>query len=237
MSSEGCILADKLTVSPACALVLSFYRDLVETKSRCTFCSQARPTDVRAMPSSAHHHYRSAPAHLLLVSATTAADAFFTAFPTRLASCSGGVQQRQRQRHSYPATATGGDDDYLAAEHEEGTAEDAAEELRDCVVVGAGVAGLAAAADLERAGSDFVLLEAGERRVCVYATQQQRGCTYKPGDNQYLLRWLGACRSKLRTRGRTCCAACSLVVTLFLLRSFVDSSSIAACVVANVDIG
>lgn len=33
--------------------------------------------------------------------------------------------------------------------------------MRDCVIIGGGIAGLAAAADLERAGLDFVLLEAG----------------------------------------------------------------------------
>lgn len=34
-------------------------------------------------------------------------------------------------------------------------------EYRPCVIIGGGIAGLAAAAELERAGLDFVLLEAG----------------------------------------------------------------------------
>ena len=37
------------------------------------------------------------------------------------------------------------------------------EEVRDCVIIGGGIAGLAAAADLEEVGMDFVLLEAGTR--------------------------------------------------------------------------
>lgn len=141
-------------------------------KNLCTFCSRARRTDVLVMPSSAHHHYRSAPAHLLLASsATAAADAFFATFPTQLAPCAG-VQQQRSHQHAYPATpppttAVGGDDDYLAEDSEEDAGEDAGEELRDCVIVGAGVAGLAAAADLERAGVDFVLLEAGKERARV----------------------------------------------------------------------
>lgn len=36
------------------------------------------------------------------------------------------------------------------------------EEVLDCVIVGGGIAGLAAAADLEKAGLNFVLLEAGD---------------------------------------------------------------------------
>lgn len=36
-------------------------------------------------------------------------------------------------------------------------------EERDCVVIGGGIAGLAASADLEESGMDFVLLEAGKR--------------------------------------------------------------------------
>lgn len=34
-------------------------------------------------------------------------------------------------------------------------------EIRDCVVIGGGIAGLAAARDLQAKGVDFVLLEAG----------------------------------------------------------------------------
>lgn len=39
-------------------------------------------------------------------------------------------------------------------------------EHRECVIVGGGIAGLAAAADLSRAGLDFILLEAGT--FCIY---------------------------------------------------------------------
>lgn len=46
--------------------------------------------------------------------------------------------------------------------YEDAAGEEDDEELRDCVIVGAGIAGLAAAADLEKAGLDFVLVEAGE---------------------------------------------------------------------------
>lgn len=42
-----------------------------------------------------------------------------------------------------------------------GHGEEGDEEVRDCVIVGGGIAGLAAAADLEKAGCNFVLLEAG----------------------------------------------------------------------------
>lgn len=162
-------------------------------KSHCTFGARARRTDLRAMPSSAHHHYRSAPAHLLLVSATTAVDAFFT-FPTRLASCAG-VQQRQQQP-SYPATrtptATGSDADRLEADIEN----DDGEELRDCVIVGAGVAGLAAAADLELAGLDFVLLEAGEALL---------GCVCDARSNTAVRRAIAA---KLPFGTATCPSGC-----------------------------
>lgn len=40
-------------------------------------------------------------------------------------------------------------------------------EHRQCVIIGGGIAGLAAAAELEHAGVDFVLVEAGERGVVV----------------------------------------------------------------------
>lgn len=40
--------------------------------------------------------------------------------------------------------------------------DDEEDKIRDCVVVGGGIAGLAVAADLEKAGIEFVLLEAGD---------------------------------------------------------------------------
>eukprot|EP00903_Cladosiphon_okamuranus_P012790 g11954.t1 len=132
------------------------------------------------MSSSAYHHqYRSAPTHFLLASATAMVDAFFATFPAQLAS-GPRVQQRQ-QRHSRVATslptARGEHDDYPAAASEEDAGEDAGEELRDCVIVGAGVAGLSTAIDLERAGVDFVLLEAADRlggRIFTHKESQSR---------------------------------------------------------------
>lgn len=49
------------------------------------------------------------------------------------------------------------------------------EEIRDCVIVGGGIAGLAAAADLEKAGCDFILLEAGAVYTRRYFTKASRG--------------------------------------------------------------
>lgn len=45
------------------------------------------------------------------------------------------------------------------------------DEERDCVIIGGGIAGLAASADLEESGVDFVLLEAGERRLASLLVQ------------------------------------------------------------------
>lgn len=125
-------------------------------------------TQASRMPASAHYH--TAPAHLMPVSTTVAADAFLAAtFPKQLGP-PGGVKKKHHHhhQHSYATGATArprrGNGDFFAVEsdREEGPVggeED--DEVRDCVIVGGGIAGLAAAADLERGGLDFVLLEAG----------------------------------------------------------------------------
>lgn len=55
----------------------------------------------------------------------------------------------------------------ITSEGSEDSEEEDDEEIRDCVIVGGGIAGLAAAADLEKAGCDFVLLEAGQCSTAV----------------------------------------------------------------------
>lgn len=126
-------------------------------------------------------HYRHADPTCLAapVPTTVAADAFLAAsssFPEQLGRPLPHIQQQQQQqepqqRHCHRrqqscyATAhraLGGD---VLASAKSDTEEDEVgeddDEIRDCVIVGAGIAGLAAAADLEGSGLDFVLLEAG----------------------------------------------------------------------------
>lgn len=81
----------------------------------------------------------------------------------------GGIAPNKEQRQTccpLPAAAAGvGTQDFLGvgSDVREEVSEEDCDEVRDCVIVGAGIAGLAAAADLERAGLNFVLLEAGMR--------------------------------------------------------------------------
>lgn len=87
----------------------------------------------------------------------------------------GGIARSSEQRQAccpLPAAAAGGTQDFLgvASDGRDDIREEDGDEVRDCVIVGAGIAGLAAAADLERAGLNFVLLEAGMRPLACRQT-------------------------------------------------------------------
>ncbi|CAM9111164.1 unnamed protein product [Scytosiphon promiscuus] len=97
--------------------------------------------------------------------------AFLAPFPVRQLAMppSGGIVHNKEQRQTcspLPAAAERGatqDLVDLGGHRREVIGHEDCDEVRDCVIVGAGIAGLAAAADLERAGLNFVLLEAADR--------------------------------------------------------------------------
>ena len=89
----------------------------------------------------------------------------------------------------------------------------------DVVVVGGGMAGLAAAWELQRRGASFVLIEAGRRPGGVVRTERVDGFTLDAGPDSLLVQKPAAielCRElglgdrllpTLEPRPPTCCAA------------------------------
>lgn len=138
------------------------------------------------MPSSAQHHHDYEVSHLRY----GIPDAFLAAPPRQLAmpppppaapdARSRPLQRRPTRQHRVETTRSvrvaaargagrGGARDILFLDLAGGDGgkppgEEDGEEIRDCVVVGAGIAGLAAGADLQQAGMDLVVLEAGEKK-------------------------------------------------------------------------
>lgn len=132
------------------------------------------------MPSSAQHHHDYEVSHLRY----GIPDAFLAATPRQLAippppppaapdPRSSSLGQRRPTRQCVDTTGSvrveaargGASDPLLDVEGVDGDGppgEGGGEEIRDCVIVGAGIAGLAAGADLQQTGMDLIVLEAGE---------------------------------------------------------------------------